>query len=241
MENKYIFKQKVILIVGTPTEVYLQIIHFFLKAEAFVIAPVKSLVDLQKIKDYKDNQTYPKLITEITDVPDYEKATLLTETIVQRFGKIDVAISMFNFWHTHTNPVQVSCEDWFNVLEGDLNPFFVSAVVVLESMQKKKTGLLVHITDSSQFDQDCTKLTTVILNTKVELSRIFAGKAELHKVKYYHLWVQNIAPNNSFPRHSTLPSVTPEKVVEHIKDLFLEKVYNKKKVFRFFPVKIRVL
>jgi NADP-dependent 3-hydroxy acid dehydrogenase YdfG len=84
-------------------------------------------------------------IVEPLDVSDKEAVLMSVDTILARYGRIDVLVNNAGInvrerhWH------QVSMADWDQVVRVDLDGAFYCARAVLPAMMQQKDGLIVNI------------------------------------------------------------------------------------------------
>ena len=228
---------KIVLVAGCTTSIGLPIVHFFLEAGATVIAPARSLDEITKLKASVVNINSGTLITQVTELPDYDTGFDIAETIVEKFGRIDIGIAIFNGLPCNTQLTEVHISDWQNMLDNELTPFFVCARLILNTMKVSKGGLYISLCDSSLFKQDdFPPLSKIAANIKMDLSKIFADETKKYNVKYYHLWV---TPNDRLkdavegcPGDSV---ISAEMIGNHIVKLYLNKTDKPGEIFQLFP------
>lgn len=223
------FKDKVILITGEASSLSMGIIYSFLKEMAIVIFPAKSLHQVDMIKSYRDINEHDNFITLLIDVQEFEKLIETCETIADKFGKIDIAIEIPGFSNAQKDLTEVSIEEWNNMMETDMLPFFMGARVVLNLMKGSLSGMFVHISDSKLLTnlQSCA-LARVAFTTRMEMSKIFAEEAHRNGIRYYHLWAED---ENS----KETSDVSAEMISMEIMKLYEEETYNKETALRLFP------
>ena len=231
------FKDKVILIKGEVTDLSMGIIHSFLKEMAIVIFPAKSFQQVEKIKSFRDVNAYENFITLLIDVQDFDKVTETCETITEKFNNIDIAIEIPDFSNAKTALTETSMDEWNNMMETDMLPFFMGARIVLKMMKGNANGMFVHVSDARFFENvtSCA-LARVAFTTRIEMSKIFAEEADRSGVRYYHLWAQDMSSCNETPKPAGgPPERSPEVISREIMDLYQKEVYNTSMAFQSFP------
>src|SRR5258705_13900334 len=231
------FKDKVILISGEVSTLSMGIIHSFLKEKAVVIFPAKSLHQVETIKSFRDINQYENFITLLIDVQDFDKVTETCETITEKFSKIDISIEIPEFSNSKKDLTEASMDEWNNMMETDMLPFFMGARIVLNLMKGNPHGMFVHITDSRFFEnlKSCA-LARVAFSTRMEMSKIFAEEAHRNGIRYYHLWAQDLSScNETSKRDSVPPAKSPETISREIMDLYQKETYNTEMAFQSFP------
>ena len=230
------FKDKVILISGEVSTLSMGIIHSFLKEMAIVIFPAKSLHQVDTIKSFRDINQYENFITLLIDVQDFDKVIENCETITEKFGKIDIAIEIPEFSNCKKDLTEASIDEWNNMMETDMVPFFMGARIVLNLMKGNLNGMFVHISDSRFFEnlKSCA-LARVAFTTRIEMSKIFAEEAHRNGIRYYHLWAQDLSGKETSKINNSSPVMSPEMISIEIMDLYQKEIYDTEMAFRSFP------
>lgn len=227
------FKDKVVLITGEVSSLSMGIIHSFLKEMAIVIFPAKSLHQVDMIKSFRDVEEHENFITLLIDLQDFDKVMETCETITDKFGKIDIAIEIPEFSSSQKELTEASIDEWNNMMETDMLPFFMGARVVLNLMKGNLSGMFVHISDGRFFEnlKSCA-LARVAFTTRLEMSKIFAEEAHRHGIRYYHLWAcrkETSEYNNSSAGRCV------DIVSNEIMDLYQKETYNTEMALQSFP------
>lgn len=230
------FKDKVILITGEVSSLSMGIIYSFLKEMAIVIFPAKSLHQVDMIKSFKDINQHKNFITLLIDVQDFDKLIETCETITDKFGKIDISIEIPEFSNCQKDLTEASIDEWNNMMETDMLPFFMGARVVLNLMKGNLSGMFVHVTDSRFFEnlKSCA-LARVAFTTRMEMSKIFAEEANRHGIRYYHLWAQDLSGKKPPIANGGLPGMSAELISKEIMDLYQKETYNTEMALQSFP------
>lgn len=231
------FKDKVILIMGEVSDLSMGIIHSFLKEMAIVIFPAKSLQQVDRIKSFRDINQYKNFITLLIDVQDFDKVTETCETITEKFSKIDISIEFPEYSNSKKNLTEASMDEWNNMMETDMLPFFMGARIVLNLMKGNDNGMFVHVSDGRFFEniKSCA-LARVAFTTRMEMSKIFAEEAHRNGIRYYHLWAQDLSSCNETSKpESGPPAKSPEMISNEIMELYQKEVYSTEMAFQSFP------
>lgn len=227
-------KGEIILVAGEATSVSMGIIHTFLKEEATVVAPIVSLRDRDAIKAYKNNRYYGNLVTMLTDIPDFHKATALCEAIIEKYGKLDIAVGLRNEVKCHKLLSEALLDEWDSMIDNGITSFFVQARVVLNVMKQSKTGLFVSVGDGIEKYKKSSALSKVELTTIEEMSKIFAEEATKENIKYYHIKLRGLE-NIHLLLGPEVEGIYGEQIGAHILELYDKETYNKEAVFEIFP------
>jgi NADP-dependent 3-hydroxy acid dehydrogenase YdfG len=231
------FKDKVVLIMGEVSNLSMGIIHSFLKEMAIVIFPAKSLQQINTIKSFRDINQYENFITLLIDVQDFDKVTETCETITEKFSKIDISIEIPEFSSSKKDLTEASLDEWNNMMETDMLPFFMGARIVLNLMKGNPNGMFVHVSDARFFEniKSCA-LARVAFTTRMEMSKIFAEEAHRNGIRYYHLWAQDLSSCNETSKPDNgPPAKSPETISSEIMDLYQKETYNTEMAFQSFP------
>ena len=231
------FKDKVILISGELSNLGMGIIHSFLKEKAIVIFPAKSLRQVEMIKSFRAINEDENFITLLIDVQDFDKVTETCENITEKFSKIDIAIEIPEFSNSKKDLTEASMDEWNNMMETDMLPFFMGARIVLNMMKGNPNAMFVHVSDGRFFENitSCA-LARVAFSTRIEMSKIFAEEAQRKGIRYYHLWAQDLSSCNETPiPESGPPAKSPEMISKEIMDLYQKETYNTDMAFQSFP------
>lgn len=214
---------KIILIAGGTTPVGKGLVHFFLQAGATVIVPAKSLDEITKLKASVADINSDKLITQLTELPDYDTGFDIAETIVEKFGRIDIGIAFFNGSPCNRQLTEVGINDWQNMVDNEITPFFVSARLILNTMKANKDGLYISLCDASSADQHkFPPLSKIAANVKMDMSKMFAEETKKYNVRYYHLGIKHTGkPKEITEGHQDMPVITSEMIGSQIIKLYL--------------------
>jgi NADP-dependent 3-hydroxy acid dehydrogenase YdfG len=185
-------KAKIVIVTGAENPSGLGIVQYFLRQDATVIVPSARLHEITRLKTGTSNINKGKLITQLIQMPDYDRGFDIAEAIVERFGKIDIGVALFNGIASHKPLTEVHISDWQNMIDHELTSFFLSARLVLNSMKSNNEGVYINICDTGFTDREnFSPLNTIAANTKMEMSKIFAEEAQKYNVSYYHLCLKS--------------------------------------------------
>ena len=232
-----VFKDKVILISGEVSDLSMGIIHSFLKEKATVIYPAKSLHQVEMIKSFREINAEENFITMLIDVHDFDRVTETCENVTEKFGKIDIAIAIPKFSESKKDLTEASMDEWNNMMETDMLPFFMGARIVLNMMKGNPNSMFVHVSDGRFFENitSCA-LARVAFSTRMEMSKIFAEEAHRKGIRYYHLWAQDFSSCNETPKpENGPPAKSPEMISREIMELYQKETYNTEMAFQSFP------
>jgi NADP-dependent 3-hydroxy acid dehydrogenase YdfG len=233
-------KDKIILIAGGTSTRGFTIVRYFLEKGATVIVPAKSLDEITKLRADTIAISNGKLVTELADLPDYDSRFDIAEAIVEKFGKIDIGISVFNNLSCKRQLTEAHINDWQNMVDNEVTPFFVSARLILNTMKLSNSGLYVSVCDSSMPEENIlSPLSKIAANTKMEMSKIFAEETKKYNVRYYHLWIKNggTANESTVSDGNSVQVLNAELIGEEIMKLYQRKTDKPDEVFQQCPEK----
>jgi NADP-dependent 3-hydroxy acid dehydrogenase YdfG len=230
-------KAKIVMVTGAENPNGLGIVQYFLRQDATVIVPAARLHEITRLKSGTSNINTGKLITQLIQMPDYDRGFDIAEAIVERFGKIDIGIALFNGIASHKPLTEVHISDWQNMVDHEITPFFLSARLVLNSMKSNNEGVYISICDTGFKDmENFSPLYTIAANTKIEMSKIFAEEAKKYNISYYHLCLKsaNIIIENE-RIHKDEHIIKHEMLAKQIMQLCQGKMERPNEVFQSFP------
>jgi NADP-dependent 3-hydroxy acid dehydrogenase YdfG len=227
---------KIILIAGGTSPDGLGIVRYFLEQDATLVVPAKSLTEINRLKGNITDIESGTLITQLTELPDYDSGFDIAETIVERFGKIDIGIAIFNGMPCKKELTELHISDWQNMMDNEVTPFFVCARLILRTMKENSEGLYISVCDSSLLKQENScPLSKIAANAKMEMSKIFADEIKKHNVKYYHLWVdQNVERQPTTDCGEYTSVVSSEMIGSRIQQLYFCKATRPDDIFQLF-------
>jgi NADP-dependent 3-hydroxy acid dehydrogenase YdfG len=190
MENELI--GKIALVVGEGHPLSIAIIRYFLEQGSTVIAPVKSLQELELIKAHTRVSISDQLITLLADLPDYDKVVDIAGAIFERYGKIDVAVTILSNTCNNSKLTEIPIDDWLQVIDENITASFIVARAVLEVMKKNKSGVYLNVCDEIRSEEEPSPpLLAIATSLKVEMDKAFAKECKESNIKYYHLSIRS--------------------------------------------------
>lgn len=230
------FKEKIVIVTGAENPGGLGIVQYFLLQNATVIVPAARLQEITRLKSGTSTITKGKLITQLIEIPDYDRGFDIAEAIVERFGKIDIAVALFNGIASHKPLTELHISDWQNMIDHEITSFFLSARLVLNSMKSNKEGVYISICDTGFTDMESfSPLYTIAANTKMELSKLFAVEAQKYNVSYYHMCVKSANIIIEYERtHNDEHIIKHEMLAKQIMQLCQGKMEHPDEVFQSF-------
>jgi NADP-dependent 3-hydroxy acid dehydrogenase YdfG len=214
---------------GTGT-VGMEIVSSLLIADATVIVPAKSINKVNRLKEKVAAIQSGKLITFLTDYPEYDKAIEVVECMEEKYGQIDLAVIVFDSPKACHSLTKLSIKDWQQMADDTINAGFVCAHVFLNSMKKRKHGMYISISNAIELEKkSASVLKNIAISTQVELAKAFAAEVKEYGIQYHHLFIQ---PATAANKNGQL---IPADAGNFIVDLFGSKNADHHTLFQWLP------
>src|SRR5882757_6036935 len=169
------------------------IVRALLEQGATVIVPAKRLHELNWLKDYVADLTTGKLITLLSDLPDFDKAIDVVEGLMEEFGRIDLVVLAFDCRWSGPSLIDVEIGDWQRVMDQYITAYFVAGRVVLHAMKEHDHGMFISIADTERMQPKAySSLAGIATGMQIELSKHFAENLKGSQVKLHHLFINNV-------------------------------------------------
>ena len=227
---------KIIIVADGTGAIGVGIVKALLEQGATVIVPAKRLHELNWLKDYVANLTTGKLITLLSDMPDFDKAVDVVEGIMEEFGRIDLVVSVFDCRWSGPSLIDVEIGDWQRVMDQYVTAYFVAGRVVLNAMKEHDHGMFISIADTERMQQKPhSSLAGIATAMQVELTKLFAENLKGSHVKLHHLFINNVVTRDkSASLIGKRGWITPEMVGEHVIRLYRGEVEEPGEMFQHF-------
>ncbi|MEO6637891.1 MAG: SDR family oxidoreductase, partial [Ginsengibacter sp.] len=195
------------------------------------------LHQVEMIKSFREIHEDENFVTMLIDVQDFDKVTETCENIKEKFNKIDIAIAIPGFSNSNKDLTEASMDEWNNMMETNMLPFFMGARIVLNMMKGDARGMFVHVSDGRlSGDIKSCALARVAFSTRIEMSKIFAEEAQRKGIRYYHIWAQDLSSCSETSKPvSGPPTKSPETLSSEIMDLYRQETYTIEMAFQSFP------
>lgn len=218
------------------------IVRALLQDDAVVIVPAKSAHKIIWLKEYVADIKTGKLATILTDYPDYDKAFDIAEHITGEFGEIDLAVSVFDTPPASPSLTELEISDWQKMTEENITSTFICARVFLSIMKEKKKGTYITISNADDLEKKpWLTLANIAATTQVEMSRIFFDEVKQFGVRYYHLFINNLATR--YKKSNCLNKegwINPEMVGRYIVQLCDSQSSNADNLFQWLSGKAEI-
>lgn len=210
---------KVAIVLGMQNPTTGGIVSGLLQQGCTVMAPAKSLQQLNWMKDIAANISTGRLLTQLTDMPDYEKAQDVADAIMEKYGRIDIAVTAMIANKVTTGLSETNMDQWENMLDESITPCFVFNRILISIMKQEHQGVYVNVNEKITADHKCSSLSKIATSVQMQLSQQFAEEAANNGIRYYQLFVDTC---NAAINTQDLSIVTPESIGDAIIRLYNE-------------------
>jgi len=228
---------KITMVAGHIDDVLFGIIKSLLEQDATVVVPVRSSDDIGVLKKQVAEIESGKLITILTDFPDEDKALMITNTIVEQYGQLDMVVGVFDHPHVSHALSRVGSGDWQQAIEENLTAYFIAGKVCIAAMKKKQHGMFLAISSIAAPGKDCSNsLTNVMAVSRMEMTKQFYEEVKNSGVRFYHLLIDNNARHYLFKKRSdNVKTAQALAVGDFAIRLFKGQVKHPEKLFQSLP------
>lgn len=179
---------KVAIVAGSSKFVIHSIVRNLLLANAKVIVPAKSADEISSLKECLADINTAKLVTLLTDYPDYDKAFELTASITEQFGRIDLAVICFDTPESVCGLTETEIMEWEKMIDHNITAFFIGARIVLGNMKEKKHGMFISIANAAHaVNRYGSVLADLSSGMQTEMAKVFCEEVKEFNIKCYHL------------------------------------------------------
>jgi len=183
-----LMNDKVAIVAGSSGFVIQSIVRSLLLGNATVIVPAKSADEISMLKECMGDINTAKLVTLLTDYPDYDKAFEVAESITEQFGRIDLAVICFDTPQSVGGLTETDIIDWEKMIDHNITAFFIAARVVLGSMKENKHGMFISISSTMDAENRCgSVLSNLSSGMQTEMAKVFYEEVKECNIKCYHL------------------------------------------------------
>ena len=240
-KSNNLLQDKIILIAGNAGAIQHGIVKSFLREGATVIAPAASLADITALRKCVGMISAGTLITQLIDVPDFDKVHAFTEAIMEKFGRIDIAVSALACTANASKLTELTMEAWQKMVDTDIFLFYVFARITLPLLKKKPGALFVSVCNSQMAaSPQQAGLAKLAETARTSMSRILSEEAQENHTRYYHLGVQHrfIKPEFIESEQTELME-NPGLIGDHIIQLYTQQTEVTPDIFQFFSMEHR--
>lgn len=213
-------KNKVAIIgIGTSQLSYSLISHL-LEEGTTVVVPAQSSYHLKLLQQYLVGFNTERLVTLLTDLPDFDKAVDLTEMILEQYGPLDLVVFPFELILTDFNFSEISIIEWQRAVEENLASYFISCRAGINAMKQRGEGMFVAVVDIDHLArQTKNSMTDMLMSGQIKMARSFFEEVKSSDVKFHHLFVNNLDTHSNGDQSKT-DAITPAMIAKYIIGLY---------------------
>jgi NADP-dependent 3-hydroxy acid dehydrogenase YdfG len=231
--SKELIGKVAIIGVGTST-ISFGITAYLLQQGATVVVPAQSSHHLDSLRNYLSGTDTGKLVTLLTDLPDYEKAVELAELILEEYGPLDMVVFPFDQIAANDSFSNISIADWQRAVEENLAVYFICSRAAINAMKKRGEGMFVAIIDTDgPPKQKYNAMTDMLMTSQAKMARGFFEEVRNTGLKFHHLFINSpdaIIKND----HDGSEVISPEVIGKYIHSLYNDDRQSRKSPFLFF-------
>jgi NAD(P)-dependent dehydrogenase (short-subunit alcohol dehydrogenase family) len=232
--NRKELKDKVAIIgIGTSKVCY-GIITTLLQQGATVVVPAQSSHHLKLLQQHLGGVNTKKLVTLLTDLPDYDKAVELAETVHEEYGPLDLVVFPFEYMSASENLSNISVAGWQRAVEENLAAYFISCRAGINAMKQRGEGIFVAIIDTDGLAKQAqNSMTDMLMAGQIRMARSFFEEVKNSSVRFHHLFINNLdSGTNGKPTAGE--AISPEMIGRYIITLYKDDKQSSHSPFLFF-------
>lgn len=223
---------KITLVSGAGQSMSASVIRRFLEEEATVLVPAKSMSELNRLRTALAGVDTKGLITMLMDYPDYYKAFEAAGIMMERFGKIDLAVFCFDNLFETATLAETDIIDWERMIDEQVTAYFVGARILLSTMRDQQQGMFIGMADTGSSGRvHNSALSALAQNIQQQMAAMFGAAAERHHIKWYHIALTHDAGENPGNNANVPPSPG-----DCIISLYRGEVSNTTGIFQSFSI-----
>jgi Dehydrogenases with different specificities (related to short-chain alcohol dehydrogenases) len=182
---------------------YNNIINRLLLENAIVIAATSKYREIDILKKGQVHCN-SKLITFLADISDYKRAAEFLDEIIAKYGKIDLAVGIFDSSYFIPDSdclfVDMNCNEFEQLINHNIINYFLVCRVLLHAMKNAKQGICVTVSNLNGVAEKIKAHTSVIVSIvekmQNKIAEIFSNEVNAlpsSSLKYYHLPVRSLS------------------------------------------------
>lgn len=232
-KNNNSLKDKVAIVGVGTSEVSYGIVSKLLQQGATVIVPAQSSHHLELLHRYLVDCNTDKLVTLITDLPDYDKAVQLTEAVYEEYGPLNLVVFPFEYQSPEDNLSDISIAGWQRAVEENLAAYFIACRAGINAMKIAGEGMFVAIVDT-----DClarrtrNSMTDMLISGQMRMARSFFEEVKNTGVRFHHLFISKVSESSN-GEENMHEALTVDKIGEHILSLYQDDKGARRSPFLF--------
>lgn len=224
---------KVAVVASGTSDVGAGVVKALLSQDCQVIVLGQSNSEMLWLNNYVSGTLSGTLITELSDLSDYDKINDLTDQVEDKYGPIDIAVAPFDQHWIGPMLVDVEYTEWEKVLFKNLNEFFIFGKIMLQRMQNRRNGYFASIGDTGNLDsKPYSSLANITASAEMSMVRIFSAEVSASNVIYHHLFINNVAGREKSHSFAGKPNwITPEMIGLHLVEMYKNLAHNSQQLY----------
>ncbi len=172
-------ENKIIVVAGGTGEVGEGIVKFLLAEGGKVIVPFRTESKANYLRDYLSTSEASNLTLIKAEIGDFAQAQSFKMQVLEKFGRIDIAIASLGGWYQGYDLADWPYELWMTLMNNNLNSHFSFARTFLPVLRDQKEGLYVNINGGAQ-DMLIPQAggMTIISSAQTRMTEVMASEAE---------------------------------------------------------------
>ena len=227
-------KDKVAIIGIGTSKISYGIITNLLQQGATVVVPAQSSRHLKLLQHHLAGFNTDKLVTLLTDLPDYDKALELVEMVHEAYGPLDLVVVPFEYLSANDNLSDISIAGWQRAVEENLATYFIACRAAINAMKQRGEGTLVAIIDMDGLAKRThNSMTDMLMAGQIRMARSFFEEVKNSGVKFHHLFINNLDTGTN-RKQTAGEEITPEIIGQYIITLYKDDKQAIQGPFLFF-------
>jgi NADP-dependent 3-hydroxy acid dehydrogenase YdfG len=232
-DSKELIGKVAIIGIGTST-VSFGITAYLLQQGATVVVPAQSSHQLDALRNYLAGSDTGKLVTLLTDLPDYDKAEELADMILEEYGPLDLVVFPFDQMSAIDSFSNISIAAWQRAVEENLATYFICSRAAINAMKKRGEGMFMAVIDTDGLaQQKYNAMTDMLMTSQAKMARGFFEEVRNTGLRFHHLFINSpdaIIKND----HNGSEVISPEMIGKYILSLYNDDRQSRKSPFLFF-------
>jgi short-subunit dehydrogenase len=202
-------KNKIVLITGASSGIGAATAKAFARCGTHTVITARTTESLQKLSaEINNRKTYPFTF----DITDYNQITTLCQTIISRFGKIDVLINNAGVG-LYASIEKMTRKDYNTLFDTNLTGPILLMQQIIPAMRTNGGGLIINISSMISFistpQSGAYRASKSALNCISDAVRIESAKDNIRVITVYPGLTSTNFFKNALPAGSKTPHTIP--------------------------------
>lgn len=175
-------------VIDGTSELGKEIVKSFLLENATVIVPAKSADELDILKKHVEEIKTGHLITFLTDVSDFNKATDVSEIIREIYGQIDLTVAVMenedddDFFLTGLKISEIQ-----KTIQNNITTCLICSQIFLNHLGNPKCTFITITNESKQ--SKTNPVSKLLSNIQDCIAKMIGEETSKIKARYFHLFI----------------------------------------------------